>query len=161
MATLELSREERALYNPAFTAVLCTRAVQGYAKEYAAPCPLPVAVTAAVMALQPSIRAALPATTGTGLMSWLDANDAVRIAMTRNAGALAAVVRPGLLFALQSSILRCTSDGLTLVPRALTKTVRGDTEQSAAVQKAAVQLGRWLPSTGSLSTVLTLLGVKP
>ncbi|MYS84621.1 hypothetical protein GTZ85_31455 [Streptomyces sp. SID5474] len=68
---MDLSREERALYNPAFTAVLCTRAVQGHDKEYAAPCPLPVAVTAAVMALQPSIRAALPRTTGSGLMGWL------------------------------------------------------------------------------------------
>ncbi|MFD8421018.1 three component ABC system middle component [Streptomyces sp. NPDC059466] len=158
---LELSREERALYSPAFTAVLCTRAVQGYDKECAAPCPLPVAVTAAVMALQPSIRAVLPATTGTGLMGWLDENDAVRVAMTRNASTLASVVRPGLLFALQSSILRCSSEGLTAVPRALGKSVKGDTEQNVAIQKAALQLGRWLPSTGSLSTVLTLLGVKP
>ncbi|MFD6826605.1 three component ABC system middle component [Streptomyces sp. NPDC060085] len=158
---LELSREERALYSPAFTAVLCTRAVQGYDKEYSAPCPLPVAVTAAVMALQPSIRAVLPATTGTGLMGWLDDHDAVRIAMTRNASALASVVRPGLLFALQSGILRCSSEGLTTVPRGLGKNVKGDTEQNVAIQKAAVQLGRWLPSTGSLSTVLTLLGVKP
>ncbi|MFJ4895031.1 three component ABC system middle component [Streptomyces sp. NPDC088788] len=158
---LELSREERALYSPAFTAVLCTRAVQGYDKECSAPCPLPVAVTAAVMALQPSIRAVLPATTGTGLMGWLDGNDAVRIAMTRNASALASVVRPGLLFALQSGILRCSSEGLTVVPRGLGKSVKGDTEQNVAIQKAAVQLGRWLPSTGSLSTVLTLLGVKP
>ncbi|GGP00323.1 three component ABC system middle component [Wenjunlia tyrosinilytica] len=161
MAAPELSREERALYNPIFTALLCTRAVQGYDKEYAAPCPLPVAVTAAVMALQPSIRAVLPTTTGTGLMGWLDENDAVRIAMTRNAAALASVVRPGLLFALQSSILHCNGDGLTLVPRTLTKAVRGETEQNVTIQKAAVQLGRWLPSTGSLSTVLTLLGVKP
>ena len=51
MTTVALSREERALYNPAFTAVLCARAVQGYDKEYTAPCPLPVAVTAVVMAL--------------------------------------------------------------------------------------------------------------
>jgi hypothetical protein len=161
MTAIELSREERALYNPAFTAVLCTRTVQGYDKEYAAPCPLPVAVTAAVMALQPTIRTALPATTGTGLMGWLDENDAVRVAMTRNAAPLADVVRPGLLFALQSRILNCGSHGLTLVPRALAKTINGGTEQSIAIQKAAYQLGRWLPSTGSLSTVLTLLGVQP
>lgn len=161
MTAVDLSREERALYNPAFTAVLSARAVQGYDKEYAAPCPLPVAVTAAVMALQPTIRAVLPATTGTGLMGWLDENDAVRIAMTRNAASLAAVVRPGLLFALQSRILHCHSGGLDPVPRALAKTIKGDTEQSVAIQKAAFQLGRWLPSTRSLSTVLTLLGVQP
>ncbi|MFE6447493.1 three component ABC system middle component [Nocardiopsis dassonvillei] len=161
MVALYLSREERALYNPAFTAVLCTRAVQGHDKGYVSPCPLPVAVTAAIMALQPSIRAVLPATTGASLMGWIEKNGDVRITMGRNASALASVVRPGLLFALQSDILRCEGDGLVLVPRALPRTIRGDTEQSKAIQQAAFQLGRWLPSTGNLSTVLTLLGVKP
>lgn len=161
MSSIELSREERALYNPAFAAVLCTRAVQGYDKQYAGPCPLPVAVTSAVMALQPSIRTVLPATTGTGLMGWLDDHDEVPVAMARNAATVASVVRPGLLFALQGRVLELGEGGLTLVAGALSKTVRGETEQSVAIQKAAVQLGRWLPSTGSISTVLTLLGVKP
>lgn len=158
---MELSREERALYNPAFTAVLCTRAVQGYDKEYAAACPLPVAVTASIMALQPAIRTALPATTGTGLMGWLEANEHVRIEMSRNATVLATMVRPGLLFALQSRVLHCTAAGLIPVPRALAKTISGGTAQTRAIQQAALMLGRWLPSTGSLSTVLTLLGVQP
>lgn len=158
---MELSREERALYNPAFTGVLCIRAVHGYDKEYAAACPLSVAVTASVMALQPAIRAALPATTGTGLMRWLEANAHVRVEMSRNAALLAAVVKPGLLFALQSRVLHCTAAGLTPVPRALAKTPSGDTPQTIAIQQAALMLGRWLPSTGSLGTVLTLLGVKP
>lgn len=158
---MELSREERALYNPAFTAVLCMRAVQGYDKEYAAACPLPVAVTASVMALQPAIRAALPATTGTGLMGWLEANGHVRIEMSRNATVLATVVRPGLLFALQSRLMHCTAVGLIPVPRALAKTISGGTPQTRAIQQAALMLGRWLPSTGSLGTVLTLLGVQP
>jgi hypothetical protein len=158
---MELSREERALYNPAFTAVLCIRAVQGYDKEYAAACPLPVAVTASVMALQPAIRAALPATTGTGLMGWLEANEHVRVEMSRNAALLAAVVKPGLLFALQSRVLHCTAAGLIPVPRALAKTISEGTPQTRAIQQAALMLGRWLPSTGSLGTVLTLLGVQP
>ncbi|MFE6551707.1 three component ABC system middle component [Streptomyces sp. NPDC057746] len=158
---MELSREERALYNPAFTAVLCIRAVQGYDDKYAAACPLPVAVTASVMALQPAIRAALPATTGTGLMGWLEANEHVRIEMSRNATALATVVKPGLLFALQSRVMHCTAAGLIPVSRSLAKTVSGGTPQTRAIQQAALMLGRWLPSTGSLGTVLTLLGVRP
>lgn len=161
MTDAELSREERALFNPAFTALVCARAVQGYTTQYRAACPLPIAVTAAVMALQPSIRRALPATTGTGLMGWLDANEAVRIAMRRNASPLAAVVRPGLLFALQGDVLRVDGTGLATVPRAVSTAVKGGTEQNTAIQKAAHLLGRWLPSTGSTSTVLTLLGVQP
>ncbi|MGA5278231.1 three component ABC system middle component [Streptomyces cellulosae] len=159
MAERDLSREERALFNPAFTALVCVRAVQGYQKQYRSACPLPVAATAAVMALQPSIRTALPATLRTGLMNWLDENEAVRVSMGLNAAALAAVVRPGLLFALQSNVLRLQGSGLTVKPRAVTALKDGP-EQNTAIQKAAHQLGRWLPSTGSISTVLTLLGVQ-
>ncbi|MEU5385038.1 three component ABC system middle component [Kitasatospora cineracea] len=159
MADLDLSREERALFNPAFTALVCVRAVQGYEKKYRSACPLPVVVTAAVMAFQPSIRAVLPATTGTGLMGWLDKNEAVRVAMGLNATALAAVVRPGLLFALQSGVLRLQGSGLTVTPLAV-KALKDGPEQHTMIQKAAQQLGRWLPSTGSISTVLTLLGVQ-
>lgn len=39
---MDLSREERALYNPAFTAVLTARTVQGYRTQFGQPCPLPL-----------------------------------------------------------------------------------------------------------------------
>jgi hypothetical protein len=48
-----------------------------------------------------------------------------------------------------------------VAPGRLTKTINGATDQIQAIQKAAYLLGRWLPSTGSLSTVMTLLGVRP
>ncbi len=44
-------------------------------------------------------------------MNWLDENEAVRVAMGLNAAALAAVVRPGLLFALQGDVLRLEGSG--------------------------------------------------
>ncbi|MFF5036183.1 three component ABC system middle component [Nocardia salmonicida] len=160
MAELDLSREERALFNPAFTALVCVRAVQGHETKYQSACPIPVAVTAAVMALQPSIRALLPATTRSGLMGWLDENESVRVAMGFNAAGLATVVRPGLLFGLQSGVLRLQSSGLTVQRRAV-KAIGDVPGQYTAVQKSAQQLGRWLPSTGNTSTVLALLGVRP
>jgi hypothetical protein len=94
-------------------------------------------------------------------MGWLEANEHVRVEMSRNAALLADLVRPGLLFALQSRVLQCTAAGLIPVPRALAKTPSGGTPQTVDIQRAALMLGRWLPSTGSLGTVLTLFGVKP
>ncbi|MFK8846218.1 three component ABC system middle component [Streptomyces sp. Ac-502] len=145
MAERDLSREERALFNPAFTALVCVRAVQGYEKQYRSACPLPVAVTAAVMALQPSIRTALPATIRTGLMNWLDENEAVRVAMGLNAAALAAVVRPGLLFALQSDVLRLQGSELTVKPRAVTA-LTDSPEQNTAIQKPPTNSGAGCPA---------------
>lgn len=161
-SSMDLSREERALYNPAFIAVLTGRAVQGHQQQYDRPCVLPVAMLAAVMALQPSIRQLLPRSTRSSLTRWLEENRAVKVMMGENATALAAVVRPGLLLALQTGLLHCGNDGrLSVASGTLTKVVTGLTEEAVAIERASHLLGRWLPSSGSLSTVMTLLGVRP
>ncbi|WP_109005529.1 three component ABC system middle component [Streptomyces rishiriensis] len=158
----QFSREERALYNPAFTALVTCRAVQGHEVQYSRPCPIAVAVLSAVMALQPAVRRTLPKTLNSGLTRWLEENKGVKVTMSQNATALAAVVRPGLLLALQSDALHVDEEGqLTVARGRLTKTINGATDEVQAIQKAALLLGRWLPSTGSLSTVMTLLGVRP
>ncbi|MGW4958216.1 three component ABC system middle component [Nonomuraea sp. NPDC004186] len=159
---IELSREERALYNPAFTALVVGRAVQGHQIQYEQPCPISVAVVSAVMALQPTIRQTLPKTIASGLMRWLEENKNIKISMTQNATSLAAVVRPGLLLALQTAVLHCTDDGhLGVRPGTLPRAISPGTDEFVAIQKASYMLGRWLPSIGSLSTVMTLLGVRP
>lgn len=158
----ELSREERALYNPAFTGLVVCRAVQGYEGRYGQSCPVVVAMLSAVMAVQPLVRTSLPRSTNSGLTRWLEENKQVRALMAQNAGTVSAVIRPGLLLALQTGMLASNDAlALSLRPRALKTSVRGATDESTAIQKAAHLLGRWLPSTGSLSTVMSLLGVRP
>ncbi|MGC5041491.1 three component ABC system middle component [Streptomyces sp. DT190] len=157
-----LSRDERALYNPAFTGLTVARCVQGHQAEVNRPCPVAVAILAAVMALQPTIRNVLPRSTASGLHRWVQEHSAVRSSMALNATAIAGVVRPGLLMALQTRTLVCDIDGNLHVPkRALKKAITGESDDVVAVQKAAFFLGRWLPSAGSISTVMTLLGVRP
>lgn len=158
----QLSREERALYNPAFTGLVVCRAVQGYEGQYGQACPVVVAVLSAVMAMQPSVRASLPRSTRSGLTRWLEESKHMRVLMAQNAGAVSAVIRPGLLLALQTGMLTSNDTlALSLRPKGLTSSVHGATEESTAIQKASHMLGRWLPSTGSLSTVMSLLGVRP
>ncbi|MFF0820687.1 three component ABC system middle component [Micromonospora haikouensis] len=158
----ELSREERALYSPTFTGLTIARSVQGYQFQYEQACPIVVAVLSTVMAMQPSIRHRIPATIRSGLTRWLEENQAVRLAMMQNAEGLAAVVRPGLLMVLQAGLVQVNLDGhLFIPPGAIKKTITGGTDEVLEVQRAAYAFGRWLPSTGSLSTVMTLLGVRP
>ncbi|AQU68735.1 three component ABC system middle component [Streptomyces niveus] len=157
-----LSRDERALYNPGFTGLAVVRAVQGHQTEFGTPCPVAIATLAAVMALQPMVRTALPRSTASGLHRWVQEHRAVRASMALNATAIADVVRPGLLMALQSSTLACDAEGHLHVPnKAMKKAITGGSADVIAVQKAALLLGRWLPSAGSTSTVMTLLGVRP
>nr|WTB12092.1 DUF6521 family protein [Streptomyces antimycoticus] len=157
---VKFSREERALFNPAFMALVSCRAVQGHQRD-AGPCPLPLAVTAAVMALQPAVRALLPSTTRASAAKWIEDNQSVRVLMATNAPLLAAVVRPGILFALQTDLLGFDGTArLRLRRRALPATITGTSDSFVAVQKSAHMLGRWLPTGGSTATVLTLLGVR-
>ncbi|MET7483514.1 three component ABC system middle component [Streptomyces sp. NPDC005538] len=157
-----LSRDERALYNPAFTGLLAARSVQGHQTEFGTPSPVVVAILAAVMALQPAICNALPRSTVSGLHRWVQENPSVRTSMTLNATAIADVVRPGLLMALQTHLLACDEQGRLHVPGgALRQAITGGSDEVVALQKAARLLGRWLPSAGSISTVMTLLGVRP
>ncbi|MFF3467703.1 three component ABC system middle component [Streptomyces sp. NPDC002619] len=157
-----LSRDERALYNPAFTGLIVARSVQGHHTEFGTPCPVVVATLAAVMALQPTIRNALPRSTASGLHRWVQENPSVRTSMTLNATAIADVVRPGLLMALQTRLLACEAQGRLHVPKgALKKAITGGSDDVVVIQKAARLLGRWLPSAGSISTIMTLLGVRP
>ncbi|MGI5518984.1 three component ABC system middle component [Streptomyces sp. CA-106131] len=157
-----LSRDERALYNPAFTGLVVARSVQGHQTEFGTPCPVVIATLAAVMALQPTIRNALPRSTASGLHRWVQENPSVRTSMTLNATAIADVVRPGLLMALQTRLLACEAQGRLHVPKgALKKAITGDSDDVVVIQKAARLLGRWLPNAGSISTVMTLLGVRP
>ncbi|MEV7405651.1 three component ABC system middle component [Streptomyces sp. NPDC091267] len=157
---VELSREERALFNPAFMALVCCRAVQGHQRDVGA-CPLPTALLAAVMALQPAVRALLPGTTKASMPKWAGENQTVRVHMAANAPGLAAMVRPGLLLALQTDLLSIDeTTHLSLLPRAIPATVTGTSETVIAIQRTAHMLGRWLPTAGNTATALTLLGVR-
>lgn len=156
-----LSREERALFNPAFLALICARAVQGHAAKHGPICPLPIAVTAAVMALQPAVRAILPRTTSASMPKWVEDNQAVRVHMATNAAALSKVVRQGMLFALQTEVLKLDPPGLVLRRHAIPTTVTGVSPDVVGIQKSAHMLGRWLPTAGTTSMTLTLLGVRP
>lgn len=155
------SREERALFNPAFTGLVCARVVQGHAAKHTPACPLPIVVTAAVMAFQPAVRALLPANTGASMPKWAEDNETVRVHMATNTPGLIDVVRPGLLFALQTAVLTLQSSALTLTRRTIPATITGSSPETVAIQKAAHMLGRWLPTAGTTATALTLLGVRP
>ncbi|MFF7243067.1 three component ABC system middle component [Embleya sp. NPDC008237] len=157
--SVDLSREERALFNPAFMALVSCRVVQGHQKT--GPCPLPVAITSAVMALQPAIRGLLPGTTAASVAKWVEENQAIRVVMAANAPGLANMVRPGILFALQTQLLSLDERArLTLRHRAIPTAITGTSDTVIAIQKTAQMLGRWLPTGGSTATVLTLLGVR-
>jgi hypothetical protein len=163
MPTLDLlSREERNLYNPAFTGLLVTRAVQGYEREYGPGCHVVLAVLAPVMSLVPQVRTVLPATTAATAVNWIERESAARIHLAQAAPVLGPIVRNGLMLGLQASVL-AMADGQIVrsTGRIPTRMSGASTAEVPEIQKASYFLGRWLPRAGDVATVLTLLGVRP
>jgi hypothetical protein len=155
------SREERVLFNPAFTALVCCRVVQGHASKHTPACPLPIVFVAAIMALQPSVRGLLPRNTNASVPTWVEGNEEVRVHMAANSQGLMNVLRPGLVLALQTEMLALESSDLILRKGAISAAISGSAPEVVAIQRTAHMLGRWLPTAGTTATVLTLLGVRP
>ncbi|GAA0263549.1 DUF6521 family protein [Saccharothrix mutabilis subsp. mutabilis] len=155
------SSEERALFNPAFTAMVCARVVQGHAAKHGPACPLVIVMTSAVMALQPAVRTLLPRSTSASMPKWAEDNEVVRVHMAANTRGLVGAVRPGLLFAMQTGVLVVESSALSLRRRAIPVALPDTASEATAIQRAAHMLGRWLPTVGATATILTLLGVRP
>ncbi|MEU6244661.1 three component ABC system middle component [Streptomyces sp. NPDC047024] len=158
----QLGRGERALFNPAFMALVCGRAVREH-RAHDEHCPVVIVMAAAVMALQPGIRNLLPKNTNASLAKWVDDHAEIRVMMAANTTALAPVARAGLLFATQTGVLKAHRNATVSLatPRAIPAQPRGSAPTALAIQKAAGMLGRWLPTAGSTATTLTLLGVRP
>lgn len=158
-----LSREERALYNPAFVGLVAVRATQGFELELerAQPCHVLFIATVTAMALTPQVRGALPTTTATNVISWIEREAEVRTYLKSALPEYSSIVRAGLLFALRRGALVFAPPSTVNASRTVAKAIKGETGETIAIQSAAHFLGRWLPKAGDLPTTLSLLGIRP
>lgn len=155
------SREERNLYNPAFMAVLVTRAVQGFEQQNGTPCHVLLAVLAPVMALTPQLRAVLPSRINATTVNWIEREAAARVHLSQFAPHFGPIVKHGLAFGLNSDLLELVEGNLVRSTGRLRKSIGGDTEEVIELQKASQFIGRWLARAGDMRTVFTLMGVRP
>nr|BFE62465.1 DUF6521 family protein [Dactylosporangium thailandense] len=155
-----LSREERNLYNPAFAALIATRVVQGFNREYDGGCHIVLTTLAGVMAFLRPVRDALPTRITTTAVNWIEREDDPRIYLAQAAPFLGPIVRDGVVVALQNRTLVLDGARLHLTDRASTR-ITASTDEVVGIQRAAIFLGRWLPRVGDEKTILTLLGVRP
>jgi hypothetical protein len=156
-----LSREEQNLNNPAFTALLVARAVQGYEQENGSACPVPLAVLAPVMALTSQLRAVLPTSISTTTVNWIEREASARVHLTQAVPHLGPIVKAGVLFGLKVRAVEIVEGHLLRSTGKLRKSIVGDTAEVVEIQKASLFLGRWLSRAGNTRTIFTLLGVRP
>ncbi|MEU9504814.1 three component ABC system middle component [Micromonospora sp. NPDC048170] len=156
-----LSREERSLYNPAFVGILVIRATQGYEAERGRGCHMALAATAATMSLTPQVRFSLPKSTAANAVSWIEKESEAMAFLAQSVPAYSPLVRNGMLHAMRMRALVLAPPSALHATRVVPKLIKGETSETIEIQRAAYFLGRWLPQAGSMSTILSLLGVRP
>jgi len=157
-----LGSETRALFNPAFCAVVLNRACTSYETKAGEAMPVTFAFLILPSALHKPTRDALPATTSSSMWRWLRENPLLLMEFADRVRTFrsftGAAIRYGLLHAVLAGSLGSISAGkIGRRPRTLFPT-----EDWNGCLKAAEFLGRWLgASDADEATVLAQWGVRP
>lgn len=151
--------DARALFNPAFLAVLIGRAAVGHRTDHAAPLPMALGYLVGPMVLHTPTREALPRVNAR-LAKWADEHQLLRAELRWRAPQLTEITRRGLRFGIRHDLIVFTQGGIEAAAT-LTRLRPPGGGEAAECWKAAEFLGRWLPRAGPAATVLALLGMRP
>lgn len=156
------SRESAALLNPAFIALLVHRAAGEYVKAGGGAMPFLLPYLAVPASLHPEVRDRLTYLKTSNLISWVEENADLRIAIRQASIGLAPYVSEGLSFGLAYKTLQISQGALEPGPVEPIKSLTtSKTLEVRACQRAAAYMGRWFAASGSVSQICTALGVRP
>jgi ABC-3C biological conflict system middle component len=157
--------EEANLFNPAFCATLLVKAVEEFSKKAGRPFPFALAFLVLPIVLHRGTREALPGSTITSLLAWLQDNGQHLVDFSMRVKRLRTITREAILFGLQHQTLALSPDGgLTrgLKRQAVTekRTPLFTAEARGCVDRAGF-MGRWFAVAGTTATIFASWGVTP
>ncbi len=153
------SREEFALFNPAFVAEVVSEATRGHREGIGTPGSVPIVFSAAVIAMYAHVREQLPPTARTHLPKFLLQEPGFRPEFHRLMRGSIVPLWLGLTFATNEGAL--SLQGLQVVATgARRRRPSGLSEETIAVLEASKWCGRWLGKSGPPATVLSMLGYE-
>jgi hypothetical protein len=157
--------EEANLFNPAYCAVLLAEASKDFIKKAARPLPFPLAFLILPIILHRSTREALPASTVTSLLPWIQENREHLVDFSTRVQRLSAIGREAILFGLQTEALSLSAEGalvLGLGHRSITaKRTPLFTAEARDCAERAGFIGRWFAVAGSTATIYAAWGIAP
>jgi Family of unknown function (DUF6521) len=157
--------EEANLFNPAFCATLIAKAADEYQKKVQSPLPFPIAFLLLPITLHRGTRDALPGSTITSLLSWIQDNRDQLVDFTIRVQRLRGITREALLFGMQHETLGITPDGGVAVgPKRQSATEKRTglfTEETRECVERAGFLGRWFAAAGTTATIYAAWGIAP
>lgn len=157
--------EEANLFNPAFGTVLIANAADEFAKKTHQPFPFALAFLVLPIVLHRGTRSALPGSTITALLPWIQGHNDQLVNFARRVQALKPITQEAILFGLQNETLALTDSGAIVVgAKRQTVTERRTGLFTAEARECADRagfLGRWFAAAGSSATIYSAWGVAP
>lgn len=157
--------EEANLFNPAFCVTLLAETTKEFSKKARCPFPFALAFLVLPIVLHQGTRAALPGSTITSLLPWIQDNRQQLVDFAVRVKRLRAITRETILFGLQHKALALNTDGdLTVGPKRQSVTEKRaglfTAEASECVDRAGF-IGRWFAAAGTTATIYAAWGVTP
>ena len=163
MYRAERSCEERALLNPVFCAQLLWYAARSCARDGDG-LSFEEGFLILPIVLHRTTRKALPRGTRTSLAVWLDANPLGRGRIATRAHLLVPFTKEAMMFGGMHGLLQLEGGRLDAVDAwriRVNRAIRISSDEVKECAKRAEFIGKWFAATGSASTVMALLGVRP
>jgi hypothetical protein len=157
--------EEANLFNPAYCATLLAKAVDEFAKKGARPLPFALSFLVLPIVLHRGTRSALPGSTVTSLLPWIQDNRDQLVNFTQRVQRMRPITREALLFGIQHQTLILTENGdFAVGPKRQTATEKRTglfTDEARECVDRAGFLGRWLSTAGTTATIYAAWGIAP
>jgi hypothetical protein len=170
---LDQPREERALFNPAFVALLLNKAAKDYASVADKRLPVPLAYLIVPLSLHAPTREALPNSTVSVMPAWVQTQPALLMELPKRVRALRPLVSAAATFGLRHGLLRSEQSGLTagalrrnrqpfsVTGAATPRPGLPTTDDAAACVDQAAFIGRWFAKQPDPLTALAHWGLRP
>ena len=157
--------EEANLFNPAFCATLLAKSTEEFSKKAHQAFPFALTFLMLPIVLHHGTRTALPGSTITSLLAWIQENREQVVSFSSRVQHLRGITREAILFGIQHGTLAMTNTGdLQVGTKRLSATDKRTglfTDEARDCVDRAGFLGRWFAAAGTTATIYAAWGVAP
>jgi hypothetical protein len=161
----ERAVEEANLFNPAFCGVLIVKAVEDFGKKANRGFSFPLTFLVLPIVLHRGTREALPSSTITSLLPWLQDNRSRLVDFPERVRRLKAITQEAIMFSITQDVLAVAQDGNLQTGRKRVpmtgRSMESFTRETRECIDRARFLGRWLATAGTTATIMASWGVAP
>lgn len=158
------SQEERTLLNPSFCSILLWYAAYGYSLERNDALSFEESFLILPFVLHREMRENLPRSITTSLPVWLEKNTLARGKIISRARLLVPFTKEALLFGGQHGLIHLDNGKLHAImkwQKSLNSVLKSASSEVRECAKRSEFTGKWFALSGTASTILSIIGVRP